>query len=159
MLNHFFFTNVLLTFWNFFELHRFYLQLSKKIWLKTWISRNLKRKKPFFEKFKILWNLNASMDFPQIQSETSLNIDLFTKNYSDRFLTICDSKSSYKHVSKKSDRHKIPIHGSFSTKMISKEGLQLLQVHTKFQLDRSINTGDTEAWIFRSFNTHTRTLF
>ena len=40
-------------------------------------------------------------------------------------------------------------------KMISKEGLRLLSVHTKFELDRSNDSWDTEVLIFWSFNTRT----
>ena len=52
----------------------------------TWSENAL-----FFEKFKILWNLNASIYCSHIQSLTSLNIDLFTKNYLARPLKIYDS--------------------------------------------------------------------
>ena len=45
----------------------------------------------FFEKLKILWNVIASMDFFQIQSQTFLNIDLFIKNYFAWSLKIYDS--------------------------------------------------------------------
>ena len=40
-------------------------------------SAELEAKIPFFEKLKISSNLNASIEFHQIQSQTSLNIDLF----------------------------------------------------------------------------------
>ena len=36
---------------------------------------------PFFEKFEIPYNLNAAMEFPRIQYQTSSNITPFINNY------------------------------------------------------------------------------
>ena len=58
------------------------------------------------------------MDFSQIQSQISSNIDIFMKNYLVRTLKICGNYTGYWHFSKNSNRHKTLIHKCISTKMI-----------------------------------------
>ena len=66
----------------------------------TWILRKLERNRTLFEKFEISENLNASMDFSQIQSQKFLNIDFFIKNYLAQSLEICSTQSGYRHLKK-----------------------------------------------------------
>ena len=75
------------------------------------------------------------MHFSQIQFQTSLKINLFIQNYLAQSLKICGSQSGYSYFSRNSNR-KIPIQKSSLTKMTLKKSPRLLQVHTKFQLDR-----------------------
>ena len=67
------------------------------------------------------------MDFFRIQSQTSLNIDLFVKNYLARTLKICGSWSGYRHFSKNSNRRtKTAIYELILSQMISKKMVHLL---------------------------------
>ena len=95
------------------------------------------------------------MDFSRIQSQISLNIDFFMKNYLARSLKICGSESFCRLSSKNSKRYKISIRWSIATEIILQKGTTWLYLHTKFEFDRLSNSWHTDVWIFWSLNAHT----